>query len=89
MVVFHWVHRPVEQVRPDESRRIDGGRILLPLICTFDSYEMVSQISLIVRGPNFSAVDVVTYILAVSLISGGFLSAVYAWIAALGLYGGS
>jgi hypothetical protein len=60
---------------------------LLPLICAFDSYAMLSQFGLIVREPDFSSIDVVIYILAAALLLGGFVSAVYAWIAALGFYG--
>ena len=52
-----------------------------------DACETLSQFRLIVREPNFSAVDVVIYSLAVALVLGGYLSAAYAWIAALGLYG--
>jgi hypothetical protein len=64
-----------------------AGAFFVPLICTFDSYAMISQFRPIVREPNFSAVDVAIYILAAALVLGGFISAAYAWIAALGLYG--
>jgi hypothetical protein len=62
---------------------------LLPLICAFDSYAMLSQFGLIAHQPDFSSIDVVIYILAAALILGGFVSAIYAWVAALGFYGDS
>ncbi len=56
-----------------------GGAALLPAICAVDSYAMLSQLRDIVRNPAFGPVDVLIYILAVGLLSGGFLSAIYAW----------
>ena len=78
-----WSSRPCRMSREGSV----VGAFFLPLICAFDSHAMLSQFGLIVREPTFSAVDVVIYILAVALVFGGFLSAAYAWIAALGLYG--
>jgi hypothetical protein len=64
-----------------------AGAFFLPLICASDFYLMFSQFSLIAHRPDFSSIDVVVYVLAVALVLGGFVSAAYAWIAALGFYG--
>jgi hypothetical protein len=56
-----------------------GGAVLLPIICAVDAYALLSQGRAIVRDPAFGALDVLIYVFAAGLLSGGFLSAVYAW----------
>jgi hypothetical protein len=55
-----------------------GGAVLLPIICAVDAYALFSQWRTIVQNSAFGPVDVLIYVLAAGLLSGGFLSAVYA-----------
>jgi hypothetical protein len=50
-----------------------------------DSVLMISESFLLSRQPNFNAVDVVIYLLAGLLLSGGIISAAYSAMAAIGL----
>ena len=61
------------------------GAILIGFVITVDSFLMISQFFMISREPNFKAVDVVIYLLAVLLLSGGIVSAAYSAMAAIGL----
>jgi hypothetical protein len=61
------------------------GAILIAFSATVGSYAMISEFFLISREPNFNAVDVGIYSLAVLLLSGGILSAAYSAMAAIGL----
>jgi hypothetical protein len=61
-----------------------GGAIVLPIVCAIDAYALFTRFREIFRDPVFGGVDVVIYVLAVGLLSGGFLSATHAWLATLG-----
>lgn len=58
---------------------------LIGLVITGDSVLMISQFFLISREPNFNAGDVVIYLLAVLLLSGGIVSTEYSAMAAIGV----
>ena len=61
------------------------GAILIGFIIMVDSVLMISESFLLSRQPNFNAVDVVIYLLAGLLLSGGIISAAYSAMAAIGL----
>jgi hypothetical protein len=61
------------------------GAILIGFIVMVDSVLMISESFLLSRQPNFNAVDVVIYLLAGLLLSGGIISAAYSAMAAIGL----
>jgi hypothetical protein len=61
------------------------GAILIGFIIMVDSVLMISESFLLSRQPNFNAVDVIIYLLAGLLLSGGIISAAYSAMAAIGL----
>jgi hypothetical protein len=68
------------------SRSSSGlGAILIGFIIIVDSVLMISESFLLSRLPNFNAVDVVIYSLAVLLLAGGLISAAYSAMAAIRL----
>ncbi len=60
------------------------GAILIGFIITADSALMIGEFPLISREPNFNAVDVLIYAVALSLLVGGIISAAYSALAAIG-----
>jgi hypothetical protein len=73
-----------KQGRISRSSSIQGA-ILIGFIVMVDSVLMISESFLLSRQPNFNAVDVVIYLLAGLLLSGGIISAAYSAMAAIGL----
>lgn len=55
-----------------------GGAVFLPIICAVDAYALLNQGRTILRNSAFGALDVLIYLLAAGLLSGGLLSAIYA-----------
>jgi hypothetical protein len=56
-----------------------GGAVLLPIVCAVDAYALLTQGRTVMRDATFGAVDVLIYVFAAGLLSGGFLSAIYVW----------
>lgn len=59
------------------------GAILIGFIVGLDLVFMSGEFPLILREPNFNAVDVVIYLLAALLLAGGIISAAYSLRAAI------
>ena len=58
-------------------------RFLLGFVVTLDLVFVSGEFHLIVREPDFNAVDVGIYMLAASLLAGGVISAAYSLRAAI------